>query len=372
MIDHYRGMLDDPVRMAAFERAIAQTVRPGDVVADIGTGLGTFALFACRAGAARVWAVERGPILEVAREVVRANGCADRVRFLSGLSTELEVPERARVVIFEDFVTTLISPALVDVLRDLRARWLADGGTLLPPRARRFMAPIEDRLGHQATDCFAGTSDRVAGLDFSITRKRAFSSMQPRRLGPGALLAEPILVDEIDLGAIEDVSVNGGARAIATRHGLCHGIALWFELWLGGQWLSTGPEAPTPVWLKAVFPLETPIAVAPGEPIELALECAPFGGQPVWRWSVATAGRRCAAHSLDGAPLEAGVLALQRPDHVPTLSREAEIERAVLAAVDGRKSIGAIAAEIAARFPERFPTADAALARVAELLGRFQ
>src|SRR5205823_458687 len=58
MIEHYRQLIDDPVRLGAFQRAIAGVVRPGDVVADIGCGLGTYAIFAARAGARRVFAVE--------------------------------------------------------------------------------------------------------------------------------------------------------------------------------------------------------------------------------------------------------------------------------------------------------------------------
>jgi hypothetical protein len=63
----------------------------------LGCAIGNFSVFACRAGAARVYAVEVEPILEVAREVVQTNGFAERVRFLSGRSTELDVPERARL-----------------------------------------------------------------------------------------------------------------------------------------------------------------------------------------------------------------------------------------------------------------------------------
>lgn len=112
MIRRYRAMIDDPVRLAAFQDAITQVVRPGDVVVDLGCAMGNFSVFACRAGARRVYAVEASPIIEVAREVVRANGFSNRVRFLPGLSTAIDVPERAQVVIFEDYPATLLSPGV--------------------------------------------------------------------------------------------------------------------------------------------------------------------------------------------------------------------------------------------------------------------
>ena len=47
-IRHYRRMLADDVRLRAFHRAIRATVRPGDVVVEIGAGLGTYSFFAAR------------------------------------------------------------------------------------------------------------------------------------------------------------------------------------------------------------------------------------------------------------------------------------------------------------------------------------
>src|SRR5258705_11010780 len=115
MAQRYREMADDPLRLTAFREAIRAELRPGEIVADVGCGLGTSGIFACRAGAARVYAIDDGPILEVAREVVRANGCAEQVRLLSGRSTELAPVERVDVALFEDYIAGLLSPGIVTV-----------------------------------------------------------------------------------------------------------------------------------------------------------------------------------------------------------------------------------------------------------------
>ena len=50
MIQYYLGILADSERFEAFDLAIGEAVRPHDVVVDLGCGVGTFAVFAARAG----------------------------------------------------------------------------------------------------------------------------------------------------------------------------------------------------------------------------------------------------------------------------------------------------------------------------------
>ena len=48
--DSYLTRLGDTAQIGLWEQAIRQEVRPGDVVVEIGTGLGTFAVFGCVPG----------------------------------------------------------------------------------------------------------------------------------------------------------------------------------------------------------------------------------------------------------------------------------------------------------------------------------
>src|SRR5215471_8603540 len=95
------GMLNDRTRTSSYMDAIGRAVRPGDVVLDIGTGTGIFALAAALAGARHVYALEVGRVAHAARNLFAANGVSHRISFIDPSSTEIELPERADVLVSE-------------------------------------------------------------------------------------------------------------------------------------------------------------------------------------------------------------------------------------------------------------------------------
>lgn len=125
-------MLSDKTRVDSFRRAIMETVSPGDVVADIGTGTGILAFFAIQAGARKVYAVEAGPILEVARRTARENGYSDRICFVGGNSTEVELPEPVDVIVTETVGCLAFDEGITAVVNDARRRFLKPGGRMIP------------------------------------------------------------------------------------------------------------------------------------------------------------------------------------------------------------------------------------------------
>src|SRR5687767_9165425 len=94
ILDEHRRYLADGARTAAYRQAIEEAVRPGAVVLDLGCGTGVLGLLACQAGAGRVYAIDSGGVIELARKLAQANGYADRVTFVKGMSTRVELPER--------------------------------------------------------------------------------------------------------------------------------------------------------------------------------------------------------------------------------------------------------------------------------------
>jgi type II protein arginine methyltransferase len=88
------SILNDQARASGYETALRSLVGPDDLVLEIGTGSGILALLAARAGAGQVITCETNPYLvDVAREIIAANGCADRITVLHKSSKKLSIGE---------------------------------------------------------------------------------------------------------------------------------------------------------------------------------------------------------------------------------------------------------------------------------------
>ena len=136
-------MLDDRLRTTAFLRAIEEVVQPGDVVVDVGTGTGVLALGAARRGAKRVYAVEESAIADAAEGVVASNGLSERVRIVRGRSTQIELPEKADVLVSEMLGHDPLAEQLLPVFADARRRLLHEGARTIPEQLSVLAVPVE-------------------------------------------------------------------------------------------------------------------------------------------------------------------------------------------------------------------------------------
>jgi predicted RNA methylase len=117
--------LIDHKRSVAFKKAIERTVKAGDVVVDMGTGSGVLALFAARAGARKVYAVEidKNNVATLANTFAQ-NGFSDIIEVIEGDITQVRLPEKVDVVIGEMIATALIEelqvPAMNNILKSAK------------------------------------------------------------------------------------------------------------------------------------------------------------------------------------------------------------------------------------------------------------
>ena len=135
-----------------FRRAIDSVVGPGAVVLDVGAGSGILSLFAARAGAARVYAVEETTIAVLAQELAAANGFAQVVRVVQGDITEIEPPERVDVIVSEWLGGFGIDEGMLGPVIAARDRWLKPGGIMIPHSVTAWTALVHDQYLGETVD----------------------------------------------------------------------------------------------------------------------------------------------------------------------------------------------------------------------------
>jgi len=378
IVDEHRQLLADRVRVAAFREAIETRVRPGDVALDLGSGTGILGLLACRAGAARVYAVEVSGMIEMAREIWRANGLEDRVVFVRGLSTEVDLPEKADVVVGDQVGRFAFEAGLLEYFDDARRRHLAPGGAMIPWRVDLHLAPVECPAEFARVAFWEG---RPEGFDLGPARALAVNTAYPVRLGAGPLLSAPVTVGSVDLTADVARHLTLDGTAVVGRGGTLHGLLGWCTAWLSDAVvMSNSPLAPRPIDRSQVFfPIERPLVLEPGDRVTTRMHVLPAESLVTWTVEVRAgtvagsgAPRARFTHStMRGMPIAPEDLRRTRPGSVPALSTRGRARLSVLSLCDGRRSLAEIEREVHRRHPELFRSFGDAAGFVAEVIGGY-
>ena len=265
-LDIHQGMCADAVRNQAYRRALEATVTEHSVVLDVGTGTGVLARYAARAGARRVYAIEKSPVAEIARRLAQPFG--ERLLVQRTDIAEAQIPEPVDLIVSEWMGAFGVDENLLAMVLLARDRWLARGGRLLPEQVSAHMAPLCDANAYSAP---LGGDDPMR-----------FTAMRWAAAGVPAecLLASGQTLWNTDMASIPAAQAalpfRGSAQWLARRAGWFEGLVTWFEAGFGADiTLSNAPGAPATHWGQFVFALERPLLVRSGSWIEAQLSTIP-------------------------------------------------------------------------------------------------
>ena len=285
----HRSMICDRVRTEAFRRAIEAVVRRGDVVLDVGAGSGILSLFAARAGAARVYAVERTTVAVLAEELATANGVEEIVQVIQGEMTDVELPEQVDVIVSEWLGGFGIDEGMLAPVIAARDRWLKPGGVMIPASVTAWAALAHDRYVGEMVEFLR---DNPYGLELEglveKTVNEIFYSGTFRHLATEDRRSEPgrLWTTDAELVSLEQAQAPHEAEVLLPvhDHGTANALALWFSAELAsGISLSIGPgDAPTH-WGMTTAPLSAPVELAAGTVVRARVRTAP--AQPVGTWT---------------------------------------------------------------------------------------
>lgn len=370
IVDDHRAYLSAPVRIDAFSRAIAATVRPGDVVVDLGSGTGILGLLACRAGARRVYALETNGMIEIGRALARANGFADRFIFIQRHSTDVALPEAADALVADMIGGMGFEAGAFGTYLDAR-RFMKAAARMIPQSITLAAAPVEEPAVLNEVQFWNAP---IAGFDMRPVLKWAANTGYPRLLSSESLLSEQSVRATYD-PSVEHAMLRLKGEVTIARTGVLHGIGGWFDAELAaGVHLTNAPRAPVRLNRRNVFfPLERATPVATGDSVGIHIRIRPYDS--VVSWDVTIRRGDCSQverHStLDGMLLSREEIHAQAPGCRPRLTPRGAARRTILDLCDGDRTLQEIERQVFDRHRDLFGTIAQAQAFVAEVVIRY-
>lgn len=170
------------------------------MVLDIGCGTGILSIFAARAGAKHVYAVDNAEIALFAKEIVKNNGLSDKITVYKGKVEEIEFPFKegeVDIIISEWMGYFLLYESMLDCVLWARDKFLnKETGKMLPDRAQMYIAAIED--SEFMADKLNFWKD-VYGVNMSIMSKGVFKDPMVDTVPSDNIMSDSCCILDLDL-----------------------------------------------------------------------------------------------------------------------------------------------------------------------------
>jgi len=288
---NYGQLIADEGRTRAYAESLKRQVTSASVVVDIGTGTGIFALLAARLGARKVYAIEADDAIAFGRRIAAQHGLDGRVEFIQGLSTDVQLPEKADLIVSEIHGVLPAYQRSLSSIIDARDRFLTSAGCLIPRRETLWAALVEAPAPYQEIAGVWGTD--VCGIDLTAVRPTAVNTWHKTRLCPSDLVTSPQCWALLDYAALRSPHVRGDASWEIGERRTAHGIGAWFD-WDGaeGVTFSNSPlSGERHIFGQGFFPWPEPLELCRGDEVRVQLRADAIASQYVYSWETVVRGQ---------------------------------------------------------------------------------
>ncbi|KAF7292107.1 Protein arginine N-methyltransferase [Mycena indigotica] len=236
--DIHAVMLQDKVRTSTYAQFILSNsaLFSGATVLDVGCGTGILSLFAARAGAKRVYAVDASKgIVSRAKEIVKVNKLDEIITVVEGKVEDVVLPgleqgEKVDVIISEWMGYALLYESMLDSVLVARDRFLKPGGVMAPSQCRMMLAlcdPVEVRK--ERVEFW----DDVYGFDLSVMQAPVYTDSVVDIIPPTALLSSAACIKDLHLSTLSPSQLNFAAAftltSTADKRQKVHAFVLYFD-----------------------------------------------------------------------------------------------------------------------------------------------
>ncbi|CAL1142043.1 unnamed protein product [Cladocopium goreaui] len=304
---HQMDMLEDEHRTGSYFNAIAWNPDSfkDKVVLDVGAGSGILSIFAAKAGAKEVFAVEATDMAVRSRKIIQAQGLSHIIKVVQGTVETVTLPYMVDVIISEWMGYFLLRESMLDSVLIARDRFLKPGGALFPSHATLFLAPVGSAKAcrekqqtfdgeRQHFDDFNDAMTNYYGSDFSCMRGEfleeqrkyylqtgMFVNLTPKQLASGGSPLLEIDLLRITVEDLKDVEKPLTCSMRISKDTQLEGFTGYFNVMFRGSpqnptkeviELTTAPTAGTAThWGQQLFGFFPPLQAKSGDVLECRL-----------------------------------------------------------------------------------------------------
>jgi type I protein arginine methyltransferase len=237
-------------------------------------------MFAARAGAKHIYAVDCSSIIVQAQQIVEKNGLADKITLIRGKVEEIDLPvESVDIIVSEWMGYFLLYESMLDTVLYARDKWLVPtNGIIFPDKAVMYLTAIED--GNVRRDRFDYWDD-VYGFDMSPIKEIALREPVVDVVDAKSLVTDSVPILTLDILTVtkEQLDFTSSFKLHALRNDYIHGLVAYFECAftqihkpIG---FSTSPVARYTHWKQTILYLQETLTVCAGETITGEISCKP-------------------------------------------------------------------------------------------------
>ncbi|KAG8790826.1 hypothetical protein FRC12_010906 [Ceratobasidium sp. 428] len=244
-------MIQDSVRTSSYATFILSNpqIFKGAIVMDVGCGSGILSMFAARAGARRVFAVEASGIGVKAEQNFRDNGYEDIITLVRGKVEDITLPDgftHVDVIISEWMGYSLLYESMLDSVLHARDKFLRAGGLMAPSQCRLMgnLVEVPGIIKENVTFW-----DNVYGFKMSSMAKEVYDDALIDVVSANAVLTNDCLIKDLPIQRITTRNLDFSSPFVlhASRPGKAHAFLLYFDTWFTTDGADVPRDAPVTI-----------------------------------------------------------------------------------------------------------------------------
>lgn len=244
-------------------------------------------MFAAKAGAKRVFAMEFSNMAVQSRQIIKDNGLDDIITVIQAKVEDVkELPEgieKVDIIISEWMGYFLLYESMLDTVLIARDKWLRPGGIILPNAARMYVTAIEDE---EYKDEKIHFWDNVYGFNMSCIKTMAIAEPLVDSVNSKQVVCNSALIKEIDIYTVTkaDLTFASDFNLRVMQNDRLHALVAYFDIdftsLIKRIKFSTSPHAKYTHWKQTVFYFSSFLNVREGEELKGTISVGPNAKNP--------------------------------------------------------------------------------------------